>query len=290
MSNLTERRHRQHVPPIRRVVVLVDASPGSIQALNAAARLARELGTELLAVYAEEPDRQRSVGFAFASEIGTLSGVIRPLVGARSVSARQQEMAMMRRAVEASAAAQGVRWELVVIHGRLVDAVLELAAPSDLIVLGRVGWSARLGRTLGQAPLILARRAPGHVQIGAAAPAHQHGPIAVLLEGERGRTRLIGQAAERAALSGRNLLLLTTADENGPELDRLVAAAGAAGQRFRTRILPALNSGELLRALSEERAVGLIVGRHGGWLESAASARLLVHLGMPLLVVSDSPD
>src|SRR5690554_4798299 len=79
MSNLTERRHRQHVPPIRRVVVLVDASPGSIQALNAAARLARELGTELLAVYAEEPDRQRSVGFAFASEIGTLSGVIRPL-------------------------------------------------------------------------------------------------------------------------------------------------------------------------------------------------------------------
>ncbi len=288
MTSPSEHRQPQQAQPIQRVVVLFDASPGSIQALNAAAALARKLGTELLAVYAEEPNRQRSVGFAFASEIGTLSGVIRPLAGAHLANARQHEVAMVRRAVEASASIREVPWELVVIHGRLVDAVLELVSPTDLIVLGRVGWSARLGRTLGQAPLILARRAPGHVQIGAAAPAHQYGAIAVLLEGERGREKLIEQAIERAALSRRDLVLLSTADGFGPEVARLAADAPASGPRCRTRILPALNSGELLRALSEERAVELIVGRHGGWLESAASARLLAHLGMPLLVVSDS--
>ncbi|NEZ02994.1 universal stress protein [Wenzhouxiangella sp. XN201] len=269
-----------------RVVVLVDASPDALHALEAGADLARRHDVPLLAVSVEEPDRVRSAAYSFAREIGAVSGSIRPLYEAQLTRRRQRAPATIRRAIEQVADARNLAWELVVLHGRLVDEVLALSEPGDFLVLGRVGWSARLGRKLGRASLTLAREAGGTVYICSAAPASERGRIAVLVESvDSGRT-MIGLSVERARMAGRELVVLLAPSAGAHGTERLADAFGDAVPRWRSRALPALGTGDLLRALAEERVVELVVRRGDGWLGSPGGRRLLERLPLTVVVTN----
>ncbi|MEE4303521.1 MAG: universal stress protein [Wenzhouxiangella sp.] len=267
-----------------RVVVLLDASPDALRALEVAAELARRHDVPLLAVTVEETDRLRSAAFSFASEVGAASGAIRPVDEALLSRRRERLPVGIRRVVERVAGSDGISWRLVVARGRLVEEVLALSEPGDVLMLGRVGWSSRLGRRLGTAPLVLARRAMGSVQICSARPVRERGRIAVLVEHPAAAQPLLGLAAERARRAGRELVLLLPASVD-VDPERLAAELGRRPPAWRSRLLQSFATGEMLRALAEEGAVELLVGRSGAWLESPAAARLLAHWQMPLLVV-----
>lgn len=270
----------------QRVVVLIDASPDALHALEAAVDLARRHDVPLLAVSVEEPDRVRSAGFPFAREVGAVSGSIRPLGPTFLDRRRDRVPAAIRRAVERTGRAASVAWELIVVRGRLIDEVLALSQPGDCLMLGRVGWSVRLGRTLGRAPLTLARRAGGTVYICSAAPLRQRGRVAVLIEDIESAGSLLALAAGRARVMARGLVvLLAPGLRDAAVIDDWARATETAGPRRRFRKLPSMGTGEMLRILAEENAIELVAGRSGQWLASPAAARLLAHWRMPVLIV-----
>lgn len=268
-----------------RIVVLIDASPDALGALEAAAELARRHDVPLLAVSVEEPDRSRSSGYSFACEVGAVSGSIRSLEPSAASRRGERGPAGIRRAVERASRAARVAWEMIVLRGRLVEEVLALSGPDDYIVLGRVGWSARLGRRMGRAPLVLARRAVGTVHICSAAPVRERGRVAVLVEDLDSAGRVLDVAAARASAAGRGLLiLLAPTVHDAGDIDHWRDALDTPVSRWRWRKLPALSTGEMLRALAEDGAVELVAARNGSWLGSSAAERLLAHWRMPVLV------
>lgn len=268
-----------------RVVVLIDASPDALSALEAAAELARRHDVPLLAVSVEEPDRSRSSGYSFAREVGAVSGSIRSLGPSPASRRGERGPSSIRRAVERASRAADVAWELIVLRGRLVDEVLALSRPDDHIVLGRVGWSARLGRRMGRSPLVLARRAVGTVHICSAAPVRERGRVAVLIEDIDSAGGVLDVAAARARAAGLGLLiLLAPTMRDAGDIDQWLGTLETPAWRWRWRKLPALSTGEMLRALAEDGAVELVAARNGSWLGSSAAERLLAHWRMPVLV------
>jgi nucleotide-binding universal stress UspA family protein len=271
-----------------RIVVLVDASLDALHALESAAELARRYGVPLLAVSVEEPDRVRSTRFSFAREIGALSGAIRPVDEGLLSRRRASAPASIRRAVERVGRAAGIEWSLEVVQGQLVESVLTLSEPGDALLLGRVGLSARLGRRLGGSSLRLARRAPGTVRLCAASPAERTGRIAVLVEGAGSSPDLLRTAVGYASVLRRELVVLLAPTAEASEVESLLAGLGPVAARSRLRTLSTLTTGDMLRALAEERAIELVAGRHADWLHSPAAARLLTLWRMPVLVTDGS--
>jgi hypothetical protein len=270
-----------------RVVVLVDASPDALHALEMAADLARRHGVPLLAVSVEEPDHAKSKAYSFASEVGAVSGSIRPVDPALSARRRERGPAGIRRAVERASRAADVTWRLMVLQGRLVDEVLALSEPGDCLMLGRVGWSSRLGRKLGRTPLILARRAGGTVHICSADRVRDSGRVAVLLEDVESDRAVLALAAGRSRATGRELVVLS-ASTSRDEASRIGETVDQHMLKWRLRSLPALHAGPVLRALAEEGAAELVVGRGGAWLDSPAAARVLDWWRMPVLVLGET--
>lgn len=288
MERMSEDAERDRRRP-RRVTVLMDASPDALNALEVAAELAARHRAPLLGISVEEPERTRGQAFAFASEVGAVSGAVRRLEPGSIARQRRRGPSLVRNALERAARAAGVDWQLLTARGQVVEAVLELSEPGDLLLLGRVGWSTRVGRRLGSTPLRLARRSPATVYICSATRLRERGCTAVLLEETVSAPRLVALAGERAASVGRPLIALvapSVASSNAGSEQRFETI----GMRVRQCPLPAVNTAELLRALAEEGAVELVVARHGRWLQTTSAERLLRHWRMPLLVTPRPSD
>lgn len=280
--------HRQPRPG--RIVVVVDASAEALEALRSAAALAAQQRLPLLAVIADEPARARSAAYSFACEVGAFSGTIRPLD--RAVQARRLDpgAAEIRRIIARITRRAGVAWEVVVVRERLIDEVLAISTPDDLLMLAHASTPAWPGRGLVEAALRLARGAAGSVQISAAAPASQRGRVAVLIDDLAAGPKLLGAAAARARTSARRLVVLVAPDAGRGALARLEDMLAQAGVSARLRDLATTTSGELLRVLAEEHAAELVVGRGGAWLESPAAERLLARWRLPLLIAPARAD
>jgi nucleotide-binding universal stress UspA family protein len=145
---MTEARER---PPIRRILVAIDASRQSLEALETAARLAADLSAELLGLFVED---------AVMLDIATLP--VSRLHGAagsgpREVDRETMERVLRVRARQARTALMGVaersrvRWSFKVTRGEAGSEILAAAAECDLITMGRTSAAtaraARLGAT-----------------------------------------------------------------------------------------------------------------------------------------------
>lgn len=267
-----------------RVVVLIDASPDALRALRTAAGLARDYRVPLLAVSVEEPDRVRSAGFPFAREVSAVSGAIRSIEARSRGAESSRGPARIRRSVERAARAAGLTWDMLVLRGDLVEEVLAVSRSDDCLLLGRVGLSGRLGRKLGGTPLTLARRAGGLVHICPSTPLPDRGRVAVLIEDVAGAREILAAAATRAVMAEREGVVLLAPATVGSAIEQLAARVWGVNAEWRLRSLPVMSSGEILRALAEERAAELVVGRGGSWLASPGAARLLARCPMPVVV------
>ena len=131
----------------RRILVALDASPASLAALDLAADLAERYQAELLGIYVEDINLLRSAQIPITREIGHYSGTSHDIDSQRierelKAQARHVENLMADIAQKAN-----LRWSFRkargVIHGELLDA----AQGTDLIILGKTGWSGK--RQLG---------------------------------------------------------------------------------------------------------------------------------------------
>lgn len=259
----------------------------SYAALQAAAEIAANTGADVLGVFVEEVNQLRSAGFGFAREVGASSGVSRPL-GAGEVEQRMRRLAgQARQALAGAVAAYGGRHTLSVARGHVIDEVLALAGPQDLLVLGRVGWSSAPGARLGSTAKGLVRRSPGRVLLWCEGRIQPLGRIVVFLnDHDEANGRVIRAAAEVVRQSHRPVTLLLGADSSAsPEnLKGFAQNLGVQESELRVRSLPSTDPVIVAGILRQERAAQLLLSRDCALLQDPGAERLLEALNLPVTV------
>jgi nucleotide-binding universal stress UspA family protein len=266
---------------VRRIVVGLDASAASLDALSAAAALARRLGSDLRALFVEDQDLLRLAGLPFAQETRTLAGGFDRLVRDEVEGQLRALAARARQALERAAAQVQVSWSFEVARGAVTPKVLDSAGEEDLLVLG-AGGHLRSGRAAaGGTARAAARDARASVLL-LARGARVGDPVVAIHDGSAGSARAVVAAARIAAQGEPPIVLVPGAPRERAE-SLAAQARELAGPRARVRVVrpgrPWLRS-----ALVELRPALVALGAGSA---SIAGDRLedLLGLGAPVLVV-----
>lgn len=142
------------LPSPRRLLVALDASPESVSALEAAARLAQRWQAELLGLFVEDADLRKLAALHLQGHVGAWGNPSTPL-GEEAVEAHLRATAAeARRALLEVAGRLHLPASFRVGQGGVSAAIAEAAAEADLLVLGRPSAHAprlRVGRTAPRA-------------------------------------------------------------------------------------------------------------------------------------------
>lgn len=135
---------------IRRILVAVDASPQSMAALRAAADLAAALNAELVGLFVEDIDLIRISEYTYTREIGQFSARARKLDASKMGRLLRVTASRAHHSVRVIAREAQVRWSFTTRRGAIASELLAAAEDSDVVILGRTGWSRRsqLGSTV----------------------------------------------------------------------------------------------------------------------------------------------
>lgn len=145
------------VESIRRILVALDASPHSLNALRAAAELAAITESELHGLYVEDLNLLRMCGLPFVREIGSYSAAPR-LLDSRAIEREFQSQAdAIRRTIAQAAVSANIHWSFQVARGLVTTELLAAAESADLVTLGRLGRSP--GKRFGSTAQSMVRRA-----------------------------------------------------------------------------------------------------------------------------------
>lgn len=270
---------------IRRILVAVDASPGSLSAAAAAAELAATLEAELEGLFVEDAQLLALAAMPLARQAGRLTARLRPLESGEMELQLRVQASRARAALEAIARRQGVGLRFRVARGAVVDEILSAAREADLVALGRAGWSLR--RLLGSTARGVLAGGEGQVLLLGEA-ARLGSPVLLLYDGgPASKTALAIAAAVARRLEGEVRVLVASADEVAgealsQEARRLLEGHGAAGEvRWLGSTRPA-EIGEAVRRLGA-RTVVLPPGVLG--LDAAGFRQLLDEIEHPVVAV-----
>jgi nucleotide-binding universal stress UspA family protein len=143
---------------IRRILVALDASPASLAALDLAADLAVRYQAELIGIYVEDINLLRSADIPLVKETGYYSATTRQIDSPQIELQLRAQARRVERILASIAQKANLRWSFRstrgVIHGELITAAEE----TDLIILGKTGWSGR--RQMGSTAREVAVQAP----------------------------------------------------------------------------------------------------------------------------------
>lgn len=161
-------RTEGHRGEIRRILVALDASPLSRAALEVAADLAVRYQAELVGIYVEDINLIRLAELPFVREIGAISGRLHEInrllierqlrAHARFVERLLAEAATRLGPPRGGAGEGALRWSFRTVRGAISSELLSAARESDLILLGKSGWSR--SRRLGSTARTLAAESP----------------------------------------------------------------------------------------------------------------------------------
>lgn len=131
----------------RRILVALDASPASLAALDLAVDLASRHKAELLGVYVEDINLLRSAQIPFSREFGHFSGISQDIDSSRIERELQAQARHVERHLSSIAQKANLHWSFQKVRGIIHGELLEIARDTDLIIMGKTGWSR--GRQLG---------------------------------------------------------------------------------------------------------------------------------------------
>ncbi|MDK9558215.1 universal stress protein [Marinobacter sp. M216] len=270
-----------------RIVVLLDGSPMSYAALRAAANIAAQTGAEVLGVFVEEMNLLRSAGFSFSREVGSASGISRTLDTAR-VERRLQRLAdHARQALAKAMEGRGGHHALSITRGRVIEEVLALAGPEDLLVLGRVGWSSAPGARLGSTARGLVQRSPGRVLLWCEQNVPARDRIVVFLNDHpEANERALTAAAEasRRYRQAVTALLCPGSSVSQEQLSDFSRDLEVMGGGIRLRVLPACDPATIAQTVRQEHASHLVISRGCVLFQKPGADQLLVVLDLPVTV------
>ncbi len=272
---------------VRRVLVALDSSGHSRQALVAAAHLAGLLEAELEGVFVEE-DAWYGVG-----SLGT-ARVIRSYTGTAGrleAGEFRRELAVvgrrLARLLEEISTRRKLRWHFRVERGRADKVITGAAREVDLVTLGRTGLSpgkaGRLGRTAralmeeSETPLLLLQEG---MKLGQR--------MVLVYDGTPGSERGLRMASRLVTRQGTPLEVVVPSPP-GPAADELVgrlksSIGGPPGDGAKIHLIPNLTADDLARIIGV-RADALVLASRGSPLFHAdRRGETLLALRCPLLL------
>jgi hypothetical protein len=254
--------------PPRRVLVVFESALAGDAELAAAVGLAQQLSAELAGLFIEDVNLMRMAALPFATELGRVSAVPRP-ISAQDVERefrRQAEGA--REALRAAAATLELAWSFAAVRGAGLRPAFDLAREPDLMVVAK-----------GRRPLMA-------VPARGAAPAL---PVAVLFDGSEGAFRAL-ETAHLLADSARVplLVLISAPDRAAFERMRTTAAAWAdeRGLKAHSVWLREVGPAAVCAAAKEHHAAMLFLHERVPPRDESAYARLLAGAPCPVVLVS----
>jgi nucleotide-binding universal stress UspA family protein len=147
---MSKQKEQKETPLFEHILVALDASPHSMAALEAAARLAHSMEAELEGLFVEDINWFHIGRHSMSSEVSEMTGNVRPLSEdnierqVRALSKRMERA--LRRVSELASINYNFRTE----RGGVENELLEAAEEADLVTLGRVGQSLTRGTHLGK--------------------------------------------------------------------------------------------------------------------------------------------
>jgi nucleotide-binding universal stress UspA family protein len=134
---------------LKRILLPVDLSRDSLEALNIAFDLAAALGGDISALFVEDEKLLAAASLPFAREVGSFSGISRQ-IGCKDIEHRFRSVADKARvALIHAARKRQIRSSFRVARGDVSEQILTASCDADLIVLGKAGWSAGVHHTPG---------------------------------------------------------------------------------------------------------------------------------------------
>jgi len=147
-------------PAIRRILVALDSTPSSMEAMRAAAELAASLGAELMGLFVEDIDLLRLAQLPFACQVGSFSATLYPLDKNHVERQLRAQAGRARQALAVVAERAQIRWSFRVARGRVITEVVAAATEVDLLILGKAGWATPGSRHLGATARAVLHQAP----------------------------------------------------------------------------------------------------------------------------------
>lgn len=270
---------------IERILVAVDDSPQSLQALRGAASLAASLDAELVGLFVEDRALLQLANLPLAREVRTYSATIREISPEALQQQFRRQSRQVRRAVERIAIRSEVTWSFRVRRGAVADELLKAMSDADLIVLGRgsqIG-QRRLGSTARaillettRPVLILHRRLPRE-------------PLAlVLYDGSERAEHTLDVAGEIVGARNGYLTLVCAASSSDLALTTQLTGFSHLrrhGREAQCRWLVEPTIGKLKRVAQAEQADLLALPGDIALLADDKLGRLLEQIDLPVLVV-----
>jgi nucleotide-binding universal stress UspA family protein len=213
---------------IERILLAIDASPGSLAAMEAAVELAAEHDAELVAVYVEDSDLLRLARLPFASEVVNYSARLRTLGPDRLAKQLRAQAAQARRALAREATRFGIRWRFQVSRGRIPLVILAQAEQADLLIVGKSGWSG-LDRVGSTTRVLLVEGA--HHTLVLHESSRLARPVMVAYDGRPVSRMALEVAADFAQVHVRGLSVLLLADDQARARELQAQAADELQQR-----------------------------------------------------------
>ncbi len=148
----------ESLPDIRRILIALDASPASQAALDLAADLAIRYQAELIGIYVEDINLLRSADIPFTQEIGFYSASARQINSSHIERELRAHARRVEQLLSSIAQRANLRWSFRSTRGLIPGELIAAAAESDMIILGKSGWSGR--KQIGSTAREVAVQAP----------------------------------------------------------------------------------------------------------------------------------
>ncbi len=272
--------------PIRRVVVLVDASRASRSALEEAADLAARRHAQLLGLFVEEEALLRSAGLPFAREIGLTSAALRPIDRDRVERRLRAQASELDRVLTGLARRYAISGSLRVARGHVVDQALAHALPGDLLIVGRAGWSPVQRGRIGSTARSLIREGPQAVMVHGGT-AGGHATIALVDSPEAG-PEVLAMATQLTLRDEQALtVFLPPKEEGNPEQLRHLTEdwLEARGLQASFRTLRSASPEAVARAVQAAGGRALVISRRSPSVAHYGGEHLIPAVAPPVVVV-----
>jgi nucleotide-binding universal stress UspA family protein len=278
---------REDYSPIRQILVALDASTSSVNALQAAVELAERFNAELIGLFIEDINLLRLAQLPFAREVSIFAPMPKPLKSLEIEMQLRAQAERMRRLLAQSAQRHGVAWIFRIARGAVAAEILAAGAQADLLILGKIGRSMPGLQRMGSTVRMMLLQRQGMTLI-MESRVFLTMPVVTLYDGSEVARKALEIAAFLVKSKAGRLTVLVVAGEMGKARDlenevlhRLQALGLAAEMRL--LVNPLLRG--LARRVREESAGPVVLPCRKDWLEGEQLCALVDEIVNPVLLV-----